>query len=168
MIRCLPGLAVVLLIAGSVLAQTGGGFSLEQSVIGNGGWRSDGGVFTVLGTMGQSNSGSTAAGGPFNLIDGLWAIENQSPSAPFVRISGTVTRANGPGIPHVLVTIKNLTTNQTFTIFTGAQGVYELDHVPTGANYLITLSRQELQFEPESLVVFISQDRDDLNFVSQP
>ncbi len=167
MTKGLSVMGLALLIVGSCLAQSGGGFSLEQSVIGNGGWRSDGGVFTVFGTMGQHNSGSTAAGGIYNLIDGLWAIENQTASAPFVRIGGTVSRANGPGIPRVLVTLKNLTTRQTFTTFTGAHGVYEFDQVPTGANYLITLSRQELQFEPETLVVFISQARDDLNFVSQ-
>src|SRR6266498_4319859 len=78
------------LVSVSAMAQTGGGFNLEQNVIGNGGWRSDGGGFTVLGTMGQSNSGLTAAGGRFHLIDGLWATENQTESSPFATITGRV------------------------------------------------------------------------------
>ena len=73
-------LSLLFLIAVSVIAQTGGGFNLEQNVIGNGGWRSDGGGFTVLGTMGQANAGSTTTGGGFHIIDGLWAIENLTPS----------------------------------------------------------------------------------------
>lgn len=79
-------------------------FNLEQNVIGNGGWKSTGGVFTVLGTMGQSNAGSPAAGGIFHLIDGLWATENQTASSPFATVSGRVTRAGGLGIVRVLVT----------------------------------------------------------------
>src|SRR5437763_11060975 len=89
-------------IAVSAVAQTGGGFNLQQNVIGNGGWKSDGGGFTVLGTMGQSNAGSTTAGGGFHIIDGLWAIENLTPSSPYVGVSGQVTRAKGIAIPRVL------------------------------------------------------------------
>ncbi|HJZ79160.1 MAG TPA: carboxypeptidase-like regulatory domain-containing protein [Pyrinomonadaceae bacterium] len=165
MTKTLPGLGLILLVVASGFAQTGGGFSLEQNVIGNGGWRSDGGNFTVLGTMGQSNAGSIAAGGLFNLIDGLWAIENQSPNSPFVKISGVVTHAGGaPGISRVLVTIKNRTTNQSYQTYTGAHGAYELDQIASGANYEITLSHNHFQFAP--IVIFIDQDRRDINFAS--
>jgi len=165
MTRTLLGLGLILLVVASGFGQAGGGFSLEQNVIGNGGWRSDGGNFTVLGTMGQSNAGSIAAGGFFNLIDGLWAIEHQSPSSPFVKIGGVVTHAGGaPGIPRVLVTIKNRTTNQSYQTYTGAHGVYELEQIPSGANYEITLSHNHFQFA--TAVIFIDHDRDDVNFAS--
>jgi len=164
MAKALLGFPLMLLIVISGFAQSGGGFSLEQNVIGNGGWRSDGGPFTVLGTMGQSNSGSIAAGGPFNLIDGLWAIENQSTNSPFVKISGVVTHNDGPGIPRVLVTIKNQTTNQSYQTYTEAHGVYSFDHIPAGANYLINLSHNHFQFDP--VTVFIDEDRTGINFVS--
>jgi len=167
MTKALLGLILILMIVASAWAQSGGGFSLEQNVIGNGGWRSDGGSFTVLGTMGQSNSGSVAAGGLYNLIDGLWSIENQSANGPFVKISGTVTKQNGPGIPRVVITIKNLTTNQTYETNTEAHGVYEFEKIPGGANYQITLSRNHFQFDPNPIVIFIDHDRNDINFVSQ-
>jgi len=163
--KSLFGIWLTLIIVGSAFAQSGGGFSLEQNVIGNGGWRSDGGNFTVLGTMGQSNSGSIAAGGLFNLIDGLWAIENQSANSPFVKLSGIVTQTEGPGIPQVLVTIKNLTTNQSYQTKTGAHGIYEFEHIPSGANYAITLSHNHFQFEP--IILFVDQDRGGINFVSR-
>src|SRR5712691_2077783 len=97
----IPAILLALLISASAIAQTGGGFNLEQNVIGDGGWRSDGGGFTILGTMGQSNAGSTTAGGKFHLIDGLWATENQATNSPFATVSGRVVRQNGAGIPRV-------------------------------------------------------------------
>ncbi len=66
----------IFLIALSAVAQTGGGFNLEQNVIGDRGWKSERSGFPILGTMVQSNAGSTAAGGIFHLIDGLWSAEN--------------------------------------------------------------------------------------------
>lgn len=148
------------------IAQTGGGFNLEQNVIGNGGWRSDGGGYTVLGTMGQSNAGSTAAGSGFHLIDGLWAIENPTANSPFVGIGGRIVRQQGVGIPRVLVTITNQTTDQSYQVYSQAQGYYSFANVPTGANYVITVSHNHFRFEPNSISLFISQDRNNLDFVS--
>lgn len=154
------------LIAVSAIGQTGGGYNLEQNVIGNGGWRSEGGGFTLLGTMGQSNAGSTAAGGGFHLIDGLWAIENPTANSPFVSVSGRVTQARGIGIPRVLVTITNPTTNLSYQTWTQAQGYYGFPEIPTGANYVIAVSHRHFQFEPDSISLFISLDRGNVDFVS--
>jgi hypothetical protein len=157
---------LVFLMAMSAIAQTGGGYNLEQNVIGNGGWRSDGGGYTVLGTMGQSNAGSVASGGSFHLIDGLWAIENPTANSPFVGIGGRIVRQHGVGIPRVLVTITNQTTDQTYQVYSQAQGYYNFANVPTGANYVITVSHAHFQFEPNSISLFISQDRNNVDFVS--
>ena len=161
-------LLLLSIVALSTIAQTGGGFNLEQNVIGNGGWRSDGGGFMLLGTMGQGNAGSTASGGGFHLIDGLWAIENRTASSPFAVISGQVTLANGAGLPRVLVTATNPTTNARYETFTQARGIYELTGIPTGANYVITVSHRRFEFSPASVPVFVSQDREGINFVASP
>jgi hypothetical protein len=157
---------VVFVFAISAAAQTGGSFNLEQNVIGNGGWKSTGGVFTVLGTMGQSNAGSTAAGGIFHLIDGLWATENQTASSPFATLSGRVTRANGLGIVRVLVTVTSLNTELSFRTWTEPFGNYSFPEIPTGANYVITVSHSHFEFSPNSIALFVSQDRANISFVS--
>ncbi|HEV8368284.1 MAG TPA: carboxypeptidase-like regulatory domain-containing protein [Pyrinomonadaceae bacterium] len=159
-------ICLVLLACAPAAAQSGGGFNLEQNVIGNGGWRSDGGGFTVLGTMGQSNSGSTAAGGRFHLIDGLWATENQAESSPFATVTGRLAKQDGTGIPRVLVTITNANANFRSQTWTGAHGEYRIENIPTGANYVIAVSHNNFEFEPASIALFISQDRSDINFVS--
>jgi hypothetical protein len=159
---------LVLLITVSVIAQTGGGFNLQQNVIGNGGWRSDGGGFTVLGTMGQSNAGSPTAGSGFHIIDGLWAIENPTPSSPFATVSGQITRNNkGVGIPRVLVTLENANTGLLLQTFSQAHGEYMFTGVPVGQNYLISVNHNHFTFETPSLLVFISQDKPDVDFISQ-
>jgi hypothetical protein len=164
--RILSGF-LFLLVTISAVAQTGGGFNLEQNVIGNGGWRSDGGGFMLLGTMGQSNAGSTAAGGGFHLIDGLWAIENPASDSPFASIGGRVVRANGSlGIVRVSVTITNPNTNLSFQTWTQPQGYYSFPNVPTGANYFIKVSHHQFEFNPDSVSVFVSQNRNNIDFVS--
>jgi len=158
---------IVFIVAASAIAQTGGGFDLQQNVIGNGGWRSDGGGFTVLGTMGQSNAGSTTAGGGFHIIDGLWAIENLTPSSPVASVGGRVTRAKGIAIPHVLVTITNPGIGLNTQMFTDAHGNYQSGNIPTGQNYVVTVSHNHFTFASPSALVFISQDRAGIDFVSE-
>jgi hypothetical protein len=156
----------VFLLATSAVGQSGGGFNLEQNVIGNGGWRSEGGLFMVLGTMGQANAGSTASGGIFHLIDGLWALENPLALSPYAGVSGNVTRAGGVGIVRALVVITNPQTNLSYQTWTEPQGAYNFTGIPTGANYVLTVSHRHFQFAPSSISLFISQDRNNINFVS--
>jgi len=153
-------------IASSAFAQSGNGYNLEQNVIGNGGWKSQGGSFTVLGTMGQSNAGSTAAGGLFHLIDGLWAIENPIAVSPFASVEGTVSTARGVGIVRALIIITNQTTNLSYQTWTEPFGYFRFPAVSTGASYVITVRHPHFVFEPNVLVLFISQDRSNVNFLA--
>jgi hypothetical protein len=157
---------MLLLLSLSAAAQTGGGFNLQQNVIGDGGWRSDGAGFTVLGTMGQGNAGSATANGQFHLLDGLWATENQSASSPFATVTGKVVNRRGAGIPRVLVTINNPQTNLSQEVWTEAHGLYSFANIPTGGNYVITVNHQHFAFNPDSQSLFISQDRCNVDFVS--
>ena len=163
----ISSIILLFLVAVSVIGQTGGGFNLQQNVIGNGGWRSDGGGFTVLGTMGQPNAGSPTAGSGFHIIDGLWAIENPTPSSPLARDGGRVTHTKGIGIPRVLVTISNANTGFFMHVWTDARGDYSLNDVPTGQNYLVTAEHRHFTFEQPVVQVFVSQDRSDVDFLSE-
>lgn len=159
-------IVLVFLTSLSVIAQTGGGYNLEQNVIGNGGWKSTGGPFTVLGTMGQANAGSTASGGGFHLIDGLWATENPTANSPFANIGGRVTRSKGKGVVRVSITITNPNTNLSYQTWTEPKGYYRFSNIPTGGNYVITVSHRHFEFDPNSISLFISQDRNNVDFDS--
>src|SRR4051812_18476022 len=77
---------IVLFLAGGVLAQSGGGFTITKSVIAGGGGRSTGGTFSIDSTIGQSIAGTPSSGATFTLISGFWgggAALVPSQKAPF-------------------------------------------------------------------------------------
>jgi hypothetical protein len=62
---------------------SGQSFSIDQHVIAGGGGSSLGGEFSVVGTIGQGNVGTTMSGGVYSLENGFWAQDeafNQSPT----------------------------------------------------------------------------------------
>ena len=76
---------------------SGGGFTLEKSVVaGGGGQQSTGGNFSLDGTIGQAAAGITSTGSPFAAASGFW---NYSPSVPVVATieADIATRPNGNG-----------------------------------------------------------------------
>ena len=66
------GLVVLLLVAATVQAQTGGGYDLTWNTIdGGGGMFSTGGSYSLGGTIGQPDAG-TLNGGGYTLNGGFW------------------------------------------------------------------------------------------------
>ena len=78
--KILVTLAFGVFLSGTVSAQSGGIFEIKKSVISNGGGKSDGGGFSLTGTVGQAVAGTNSLGGTFSLLSGFWA-SNQA-SAP--------------------------------------------------------------------------------------
>jgi hypothetical protein len=70
-----------------VLAQSGGTFNIEKSVIAGGGGQSSGGTFDLTATIGQPLAGTTSSGGTFTVNSGFWQL------AP-ITIAGTVNYGN--------------------------------------------------------------------------
>ena len=64
-------LAVILYLAASVLAQTGGDFELSWWTVDSGGGTSTGGQFSLSGTAGQPDAG-LLSGGVYSLGGGFW------------------------------------------------------------------------------------------------
>ncbi len=63
--------ALLVLVAGLALAQTGGGFEVRQFTVDGGGGASSGGTFALRGTIGQAEAG-TLSKGTFVLHGGFW------------------------------------------------------------------------------------------------
>ena len=65
-------LIVTLFIGSTVAAQSGGGYDLSWSTIaGGGGTSSSGGGYSLVGTVGQSDTG-VLSGGSYTLNGGFW------------------------------------------------------------------------------------------------
>lgn len=73
----------------SVFAQS---YSIDWSTIDGGGGTSTGGVYSVMGTIGQPDAG-TMSGGNYTLQGGFWGVVAavQTPGAPFLTVFRTTT-----------------------------------------------------------------------------
>src|SRR6185295_17866885 len=81
---------------------TGGTYSLDQSVIANGGLESAGGTYAIVGTPGQPSAGIFSTSGGFGVRGGFWQ-GFLGPTAATVSIRGRVTTANGRGVYRAIV-----------------------------------------------------------------
>jgi hypothetical protein len=74
---------LILLVSSAVRAQSGGDFTITQSVVAGGGGPSVNGPFEVTGTAGQHDATTaTSAGGLFRLDGGFWPAPESGASPP--------------------------------------------------------------------------------------
>ena len=68
-------------------------YSIDWSKVSGGGGTSTGGVYSVSGTIGQHDAGTTMSGGNFSLTGGFWSFLSlvQTPGAPLLSIRYTTT-----------------------------------------------------------------------------
>src|SRR5215471_6882410 len=82
----------VLLLVGSRSALRAQNYSIDWYKVAGGGGASTGAVYSVSGTIGQSDAGSAMSGGNYSLIGGFWALfAVQTPGAPLLKIFLTTT-----------------------------------------------------------------------------
>lgn len=96
--RLILAIGAVLLIAGNIFAQSGGGFTLTTWTVDGGGGRSTGGAYILSGTVGQPDSGMSQTGGGYTLRGGFWRPIRLIPPSPANAVpqrnyytTGTVT-----------------------------------------------------------------------------
>jgi hypothetical protein len=74
-----------LLLSGISFAQQ---YSIDWYKISGGGGTSNGGVYSVSGTIGQHDAGGPMTGGNYSLTGGFWALYAvQTPGAPLLTIT---------------------------------------------------------------------------------
>ena len=67
-------LVALLILTSTVVAyaQTGGGYDLSWWTVDGGGGTSQGGGYSLTGTIGQPEPGPASTGGSYNLLHGFW------------------------------------------------------------------------------------------------
>jgi len=70
----IPFIVVVMLIAGTVWAQSGAGYIVIRSTVAGGSATSSGGGYTLRGTTGQPEANEILTGGGLNMTGGFWAL----------------------------------------------------------------------------------------------
>ncbi|HEY0461389.1 MAG TPA: carboxypeptidase-like regulatory domain-containing protein [Pyrinomonadaceae bacterium] len=163
--------AVILLFAGGAAAQSGGQFTIEQTVIATGGGAtvSSGGGFTLGGTTGQSIAGQKAANQPFSLHAGFWTATVFTPTAASVNLGGRVLTANGSGIRNVSVVL-TMPSGSVRTTASSTFGYYHFENIPSGQTYILTANSKRFVFANPTQVIALFDERGDVDFItdSQP
>ena len=127
---------------------TGGGFTLEKSVVANGGGLSAGDGYSVNGTAGQPITGGSSASGLL-LKSGFWQSD-LAPTAALVSISGRVLTAEGRGLRNVVITLTNQF-GTTLTARSSSFGYYHFDEIESGQTVVLTVGSRLFQYMPQAV-----------------
>jgi hypothetical protein len=90
------------------------------------------------------------------------------PTAATASISGQVTDFNGHGIYNVRLTLTKVSTGETIILRTNPFGYYSVQELATGENYVITLRSKRYVFNPDSRILSLFENINDLNFQAEP
>lgn len=157
---------VLLLLAASVSAQSGGDFTITQSVIaGGGGQQSTAGTFSLDGTVGQAVAGNASTGSPFAVTAGFWNFTLLEPTSASVTVGGRVRTAAGSGIQNAIITMtsQNGSTRSTrSTTF----GYYRFDNVMVGETYILNIATRRFTFSQPTIVISVIDEITELDFVA--
>jgi hypothetical protein len=156
---------LILWLSLSVTAQTGGTYQIEKSVVVTGGGASLGGSLALESTTGQPLAGGPVQGSPYSLSNGFWTF-NLVPTAARVSIGGRVTTPDGRGIRSVLVSLTSQSGEVRY-LRTGSFGSYRFDEVTVGEIYILTASGKKFVFTNPTLVINVTEELNNLNFVAE-
>lgn len=163
----LAAFAAGLFVCFPALGQSGGQFSIEQSVIANGGGNSSGGTFAVAGTSGQAAAGVRSSAPTFGNHGGFWQSSPLGPSAAYVSVAGRVLTSSGQGIRNVIVTISEsngIIQRRT----TGSLGYFLFDTVEAGQTVVLSVQSKRYTFVHSPIVLNIGDAIDELRFTAEP
>lgn len=140
-------------------------FSLQKTVIANGGATSTNGAFSVENTCGQAVAGGNASSALFAVQSGFWTPQALAPTAATVTIGGRIQSAEGRGIKNAVITLTK-TDGEAKTVVSGTLGYYRFTEVEVGASFILSITSKRFTFNPSTLFVTITEARDDLDFAA--
>jgi hypothetical protein len=160
-------IGILLLLVCSAAAQSGGPYTITQSVIAGGGTQNAaGGTYGLSGTIGQAAAGTESTAGQYRLRGGFWAESPLAPTAAPVSIIGRVTTAMGRGIKNVRVTI-TYPSGESRLAVTNTFGYYIFADVPSGDSYVIEVEARRYTFAQSSLLVNANESLTGVDFVAR-
>ena len=158
----------ILCVSQITFAQSGGTFTITESVVApGGGQNSVGGTFSVDGTAGQAIAGNAMNGPPFGITSGFWNFTPLVPSAALVGVSGRVRTANGAGILNALITL-TAADGSTQINRSSTFGYFRFNDVAAGDTYIVSVTTKRYCFGQSSVVVGVFEEVTGLDFVANP
>ncbi len=156
--------ALLILICSNVFGQTGGNFTITESVVAGGGQQSNGGAFSLDGTVGQAVAGNPLGASSFAVTSGFWNFNALAPTAAGASLGGRVSTDGGKGILNVLLTLTGAA-GETFYARSGISGKYQFENVPTGQGYILTVGAKRFTFASNTQIISLVEDLANVNFI---
>jgi hypothetical protein len=154
-------------ISAPEIVGSGGAFTLEKAVVAGGGAAKQTAQFGEHGTTGQTIAGIKSTGGQFSVYSGFWTPETLAPTAASVNVGGRVKTAAGKGVQNVKITV-TYSSGETRATFSGKSGFYQFADLPAGETYTFTVSAKRYVFSQPTLVINITDDAQDIDFIAAP
>lgn len=159
--------SLTLFLSVGVFAQiaTGGNYSLDQAVVGNGGGGSAGGNYTAQGTTGQSAAGTNMSGGNYSALNGFWS-NSLAPTAASAKIEGRVIGSEGIGLRNISVILTGGTLTSPRIVKTNSFGNFAFEDVEVGQFYVVSVSNKKYGFGQESQTISLTENVSNIIFQS--
>lgn len=154
---------LILLLSSAAIAQSGGQYEIETSIIASGGG-SFGGQFGLADAAGQSIAGNRTQGGPFSVQSGFWS-SNLAPTAAPVSLSGQVRDAAGRGLPGAMVILSDPEGNVAGAV-TSSFGNFRFEGLLAGGFYILSVSAKGMSFIEPVIFVNAFENIDGLEFIA--
>jgi hypothetical protein len=129
---------------------TGGAYTLNQTVVANGGGISNDAVnanYRIEGTSGQSAAGAHLSGSPYSMQPGFWPSSMLQPTAASGSIRGSIVDWVDRQVEGVVVILAG---TQNRKVITDANGAFRFDNVETNGFYTVTPTRINYSFWPST------------------
>ena len=165
-----PGLILFCLVSvAGAQVSSGGDFTLEKTVISNGGGRMSDPTNTIVisATTGQSAAGAAKTGSPFSHPVGFWTSDLLLPTAAGVTVSGRLATHTGMPIANALLSMM-LPDGVIRTARTNTFGRFSFDDVAAGSTYVVSVSSRRYVFHTSPMVVEVMSDLSDLSIIGSP
>jgi hypothetical protein len=98
----------------------------------------------------------------------IGAFEIQAPTAAPVQLGGRVSTASGQGIRNAVIILSGEHLSAPRSVYTGTFGYYRIDGLHAGETYVVSVNAKRYVFSTPSLVVSLTDNVSDLNFVASP
>lgn len=137
---------------------------LEKAMTSTAGGESSGGSLTIETTVGQPFAGGSLTSTQYSAYIGFWAPEF-APTAAGVSVGGRAITAAGRPISQAVITLNN-SAGEVWAAKSSPFGYYQLDSVPAGETYIITISSKTFTFVDPTRIVVVHDQVTDLDFIS--
>lgn len=144
---------------------TGGGYTLEQAVVGNGGTTTGDAQYTIDATAGQPAAGGNLVGPNYGVRDGFWSRLAIGTTAADVLVSGRVLTSNGNGLRGVRVTLTGGQLTAPRQAITGSFGYFTFIDIEAGHTYIVTVHSKLYNFSQPSQAITAMDNVTGIEFV---